>query len=246
MEGSAEQALDFADLFLSLGPDARLRERGEGRLELLKHHGHELLGDGRVLLGGRSDDLVEGLVALHAEGLLRIRTLRRLQQALHDALKVRRERHAHGVLFIVVVRARRREAQERVAHLTRDQGLILQLLDENLEDVVEVARVDHRRLSLPDKLKHASDGPRRGIAHVGLRVVEGVEEGGGGDDRRAVLVVVEDGDVELSLEGALEVGPCILSSVQGASWRHVYRRSSSRRHRPHTSSSCRPRCVWGG
>lgn len=49
-----------------------------------------------------------------------------------------------------------------------------------------------------------------------------------------------------SLEGALEVGPCTLSSVQGASWRHVYRRSSSRRHRPHTSSSCRPRCVWGG
>ena len=175
LQRAAQQALGLAQLLLLLRGRARLRERVQGRAELLHDHRDEVLHHRRRLGGGRADDLVEALKRLHAQAKLGVATLGRHQQRLHGALEVGRERRAHGVR-VVLAAAGHREPLQRPARLAGDEGLVLKRGDQRGEDLVQVRRRHHRGRGSAHELEHAPDGPRGRVAHVRVAVLGGGEQ----------------------------------------------------------------------
>eukprot|EP00982_Pelagococcus_subviridis_P015533 31408-Pelagococcus_subviridis.AAC.12 len=164
LQRPAEQPLNLAELLRRFGGHPGLRHLIERHPELLHHHRDELLHERVRVARRRADDLVQALVRLDPERLLRVRALARRDERLDDALEIRRERGAHGVV-VVLAGAAREQPLQRPAALPRD--------------VHAVRRGHHRRdviRHLSDVLKDAADGPRRRVPDVSHLVLHRVQE----------------------------------------------------------------------
>ena len=177
LQRPAQQALHLAKLLLLLRANPGRRHGVQGRAELLNHHGNELLHQRMRVAGGRADDLVEALVRTPCAATAPRRRAPKPSEAPArcpgSTARARRGADRYP---------RRRNSWWRVAagpaRLTGDVGLILQRLDELGENLRQVPLVHDGGLRRPDKLKHASDGPRGGIPDVRLLVLHGVEQEG--------------------------------------------------------------------